>query len=82
MQCDQFASFAPHAALASKQFQVVFMCYMLFDTARAQRLILHAGNILINLEDDRVSVDDSCTLICNEVIELHEEQRGSKRVST
>lgn len=51
-------------------------------TEMAQRLILHAGSILINLKDDSVTPDgDSSTLICNEAFEPHDELRQRKFVS-
>lgn len=63
-------------------FQVGAMCCMLLATARSQRPILHAGNILINLEDDSVTLDDdSSTLIRNEATEPHDEWRGRKCAS-
>lgn len=44
--------------------------------------VLHAGNILINLEDDSVTLeDDSPTLIRNEATEPRDEWRGRKRAS-
>lgn len=58
-------------------------CYRLVTIAMAQRPIPHAGNILINLDDDSATLDgDSSTLIRNEAIELHDEWRGRKFVST
>lgn len=42
-------------ALFSLCFQVGAMCCMLFATARTQRPVLHAANILINLEDDSMT---------------------------
>lgn len=49
----------------------------------AQRSIPHAGNILINLDDDSATLDgDGSTLIRNEAIEPQDEWRGRKFVST
>lgn len=58
-------------------------CYMLVTIAIRPRPILHAGNILINLDDDSATLDgDGSTLIGNEAIEPHDEWRGRKCVST
>lgn len=44
--------------------------------------VLHAGNLLINLEDDSVTLDDdSSTLIRNEATEPPDEWRGRKCAS-
>lgn len=58
------------------------MCSTLFATARAQRPVPHAGDALINLEDDSATLDgDSSTLIRNEATEPRDEWRGRKCVS-
>lgn len=55
---------------------------MLATIEMALRPILHAGGILINLDDDSATLDgDSSTLIHNEAIEPHDEWRGRKFVS-
>lgn len=63
-------------------FQVGAICCTLFATARMQRPVLHAGNILIYLEDDSVTLDDdSSTLIGNEATETRDEWKGRKCAS-
>lgn len=58
-------------------------CYTLVTIAMATGPILHAGNILNNLDDDSATLDgDGSTLIRNEAIEPHDEWRGRKCVST
>lgn len=58
------------------------MCCTLFATARMQQPVLDAGSILINLEDDSVTLDDdSSTLIRNEATEPRDEWRGRKCAS-
>lgn len=60
--------------IIAQHFGIAAMCCMLVTTAAAPRPILHAGNILINLDDDSASLDDdSSTLIRNEAIEPHDE---------
>lgn len=61
----------------------LLQCYTLVTMAIALRPIPHAGNILINLDDDSATLDgNGSTLIGNEAIELHDEWRGRKFVST
>lgn len=63
-------------------FHVGAMCSTLFATARARRPVPHAGDALINLEDDSATLDDdSSTLIRNEATEPRDEWRGRKCVS-
>lgn len=69
--------------LMCQHYQVIATCCILVTTVKTLRPILHAGNILINFEDDCATLDDdSSTLIRNEAIELHDEWRGRSCVST
>lgn len=61
----------------------LLQCYTLVTMVIALRPIPHAGNILINLDDDSATLDgNGSTLIGNEAIEQHDELRGRKFVST